>query len=367
VRKQIAYVMSLLVIASALWGPLAPLEAQNVTCLGPGCSGGAGGVTAGANTTFTGQNVFTARTTFGTAQDAVSAIDFNLTTGSMCWEGAAADAAEGCLIHTVNAGFDTTTTIPAAAASQTVALLEAANVFTASNQVSASLTVATGAENALFIAGSAILGIYNDTTQTPDGPLFTTGTTSNSINVVENADEDFDFNNGDCAGVSCTDPQYIIHTAVQDTTQYTANAAWGTAGGARKTLTETTATSTIRIPVAAGAGTGGTFSYCVFASDATDQQQRCGRIKFSVTNKAATETCGLNTDTAVANDASITETEDGNAAAISAGTLTYAITCDTTPANAVDIQINATSSLTQTTLEARYSVQLIGPGQPARQ
>jgi hypothetical protein len=159
----------------------------------------------------------------------------------------------------------------------------------------------------------------------------------------------------------------IVHDKDQNTTDYQAIAVYGLAGDFRVTLTESSATAVVQIPVASGAGTGGTFNYCVFATDGTDHQQRCSRIKFSTVNKAGTETCGLNTDTATANDASITETEDGNAAAISSGTLTYAIACDTAPTNAVNITINAVSSLTQTTLQARGTVILVGPGEPLPQ
>lgn len=325
-----------------------------------------GGFTGG---TVSGATVFSAATTFGSALDAASSITFNQTAGSIEFEGSSADANE-IIVTAANATVgDQTWTIPnaGAAVSRTFMSLEATQSVSGAITGSASWTLGTGGEQGLIVGSTAILTIINDSTQTPDTPYFATGTTSNSFNIGENGDEDNDLNNGPCGTAACTDPTVNIHSAANDTTQYLGLAAWGVAGGSRKTLTESSATSAVRIPVAASAGAGGTFNYCIFASDATDQQQRCGRIKFSVTNKAGTETCGLNTDTAVVNDASISETEDGNAAAISTGTLTYAITCDTTPTNAVDIQINAVSSLTQTTLEARYYVFLMGPGQPARQ
>lgn len=227
--------------------------------------------------------------------------------------------------------------------------------------------VIVGTDSALSLGanGNANNNLSWVSAQTPDAGILGTGSTGNSWIIAERADAATDQQNGSCGSTACTHPELTIMqaTAASPQTQYNSQAYWGNAGGARKTLTESSATSTAQISVAAGAGGGGTFNYCVFAADGTDQQQRCGRIKFAVTNKAGTETCGLNTDTAVTNDASISETEDGNAAAISAGTLTYAITCSTSPTNAVDIQINAVSSLTQTTLEARYSVSLIGPGQ----
>jgi hypothetical protein len=156
-----------------------------------------------------------------------------------------------------------------------------------------------------------------------------------------------------------TNPTLIFAAATPSAGNYLNVNYSGTSGGFRKTLTESSATSVIRIPVAASAGTGGLFRYCVFAADATDQQSRCGRINFAVVNKAATETCTLG---------AASEAADGSVlAASSATTLTYAITCDTTPANAVDIQINAVSSLTQTTLELRGKIDLVGPGEPLPQ
>lgn len=161
-------------------------------------------------------------------------------------------------------------------------------------------------------------------------------------------------------------PAVFIHSGNTTVTEYQALRAVGTQCEIFKALTESAATSVIRIPVAAGAGTGGKLTYTVFATDGTDHQSRSSFIRFAAVNKAATETCGMSNNAGTA-DASITETEDGNASAISSGTLTYAITCDTTPANAVDIQINAVSSLTQTALRAYYCVTLAGPGEPLPQ
>jgi len=349
VRKQLAYVMSLLVLTSALWGPFAPVEAQNVACIGPGCSGSAGAATVGGNNVFTGSNQFT--------DSLFTVVDDGDTTKKLAFQ-----------VSGVSTG--TTRTMTVQNSSGTLALLEAGQTFSGQNtfsNASPQIFSVAGGGVVAAVQSTASDAIRYNTVLTPDGMPYMVGSTANSLRVYEHADLGSDLQNGPCGSAACTDPTIMVFDTTAATTSYGAMAAYGTAGGTRKTLTETTATSTIRIPVAAGAGAGGTFNYCVFASDATDQQQRCSRIKFSVTNKAAAETCGLNTDTAVANDASITETEDGNAASISAGTLTYAITCDVTPANAVDIQVNATSSLTQTTLEARYWVQLMGPGQPARQ
>lgn len=102
------------------------------------------------STTFTGTNLSTGRHTFGTAADAANAIDFGVTAGRITFEGAAADTAEHEFAATVNAGFDTVSTIPALATSQTFALLEGTQTFTGAKTFSAaasfgSTVVLTGA------------------------------------------------------------------------------------------------------------------------------------------------------------------------------------------------------------------------------
>ena len=229
-----------------------------------------------------------------------------------------------------------------------------ATTFT--QQTTHSSGVVVGSNFALSSAGLGYL--YGLTSLTPDAPAWNTATTSESLHFFQLGDNGFDFNNGACGTSACTDPGLIIHSAAQDTTQYNHQAAWGQAGGALKTLTESAATSVVRIPVAALEGTGGKLTYRVKAADATDVQIREGEIKFAVVNKAGTETCTLS---------GASEAADGSVVAASVGTLTYGITCDTTPANAVDIQFNAVSSLTQTTLNIQYFITLTGVGQPARQ
>lgn len=113
-----------------------------------------------------------------------------------------------------------------------------------------------------------------------------------------------------------------------------------------KTLTESAATTFVRLSVASGARTGGTLFYCINAADASDHQERCGQAPFAVVNKAGTETCAVGTAADVV--------------AVSAGTLTVAFTADTAVANGCDLQANAVSSLTQTTLDMSYFVQLTG-------
>lgn len=200
------------------------------------------------------------------------------------------------------------------------------------------------------------------TGQTPDTAALGVSTTSRTFVLLENGDQSTDGQNGPCAGAACTHPTLLVYGATPTATSYTAVSYGGLMRRALKSLTESAATSVTQVPIAAGSGAGGTFHYTVFAADGTDQQVRSGFIRFAVSNKAGTETCGMTNNSGAA-DASITETEDGNAVSISAGTLTYAITCVTTPTNAVDFQINAVSSLTQTALDAYGSVDLVGPGQ----
>lgn len=100
--------------------------------------------------------------------------------------------------------------------------------------------------------------------------------------------------------------------------------------------------------MASGSRTGGSVSYCIQADDATNFQNRCGELYFSAVNKAGTITCTVSTVT------SATEI-----VAVSAGTLTNTFTCvDDT--NKVGIAANAVSSLTQTTLQIDYRVNVNG-------
>jgi hypothetical protein len=248
-----------------------------------------------------------------------------------------------------------------------VVLNNQANTFAGVQTISGNLVLNTDVDMT-FITGLSYNNgrIHGWQTPTPDGLFIHPGVTSNSIRMSE-ATDNFDFANGACGTAACTDPADIIFSADSDTTQYNHRAAWGHAGGAVKTLTEATATSLVRIPVAAGIGAGGEICYTTEAYDATDQQVRSACIRFTVSNKAGTETCSL-VGVAGTTDTSISETEDGSGSgAISTGTLMTAVTCDVTPTNAVDIQMAATSSLTQTTLRTVWNVNLVGRGQPARQ
>lgn len=117
--------------------------------------------------------------------------------------------------------------------------------------------------------------------------------------------------------------------------------------GAEKTLTESSATSFVQIAVASGAHVGGVIHYTIIANDSTDYQTRAGTVAFSAVNKAGTETCTIGTA--------------ADAVAVSTGTLTVSFSSDTSPTNAVNLQANAVSSLTQTTLLIRYWVEITGP------
>lgn len=117
--------------------------------------------------------------------------------------------------------------------------------------------------------------------------------------------------------------------------------------GTNKALTESTATSIATITCDTNEYVGGTFQCSVYATDGTDLQNRAQFFTFSAVNKAGTVTCTIS---------AITE----NVAA-SAGTLTCTPTI-TQNGDAFDLQLNAVSSLTQTTLETRWQVRLDGNG-----
>lgn len=206
--------------------------------------------------------------------------------------------------------------------------------------------------------------IRNYSNQTPNAPVLATGSVSNSWQIFEFLDGGSDLQNGACGTAACTDPGLIIHSAVADTTQYNHLSAWGQAGGALKALTAGAATALVRIPVATNSRASGELVYEIYATDGTDMQVRSSRIRYAMTNKAGTEACTLTASDGAAANA---ETNDDNAAQITAGTLTYGIACTNNAADTMDITFNAVSSLVETTLSAKWSVVHLSPGQPARQ
>jgi hypothetical protein len=120
-----------------------------------------------------------------------------------------------------------------------------------------------------------------------------------------------------------------------------------TAWYSTKALTESAATSIVQVAVASGAATGGETKFSVVATDATDHQSVRGSIDFACANKAGTESCTIS-----ASDVTLT----------TSGTLVCAYTVSTTPANAIDLQLNCVSSLTQSSLNAYHVTTLYGPG-----
>lgn len=224
-------------------------------------------------------------------------------------------------------------------------------------------------DNILQLGGTTPSALYGGlslrTADVPDTNALYTGTTSNAWTVREFDDLGFNF-----AHAVATDPSIFIHSHNQSTTQFlglyhnATDAVVSTGAGSLnlapangavwisrpKTLTESSATSFVQISVASGTATGGTITYEVEANDSTDFQSRSGILPFSVVNKGGTETCTVGTVT--------TATEV--VALSSAATLANTFTCDTSPTNGVNIQANAVSSLTQTTLRINYSVHLTG-------
>lgn len=112
--------------------------------------------------------------------------------------------------------------------------------------------------------------------------------------------------------------------------------------GTYKTLTESTATTFVRIGVATGTVTGGEIVITVHADDGTDFQARTLTFPWSAVNKAGTITANIGTPV--------------ESVAVSAGTLTVTIDTNDAGSGNLDIRANAVSSLTQTTLRCSYQV-----------
>ena len=122
-------------------------------------------------------------------------------------------------------------------------------------------------------------------------------------------------------------------------------------GGAVKALTESTATGFVRVDCANDVAVGGVIHYAIYAKDAGDEiQLRSGSVNFALVNKAGAggTTCVLGT---VLNEAFTA----------SSGTLTVSFDSDVSAHTSADIRATAVSSLTQTSLDIRYRVEIFGP------
>lgn len=101
-----------------------------------------------------------------------------------------------------------------------------------------------------------------------------------------------------------------------------------------KALVDATATAFSRVAVANNSYEGGVLHYTIFATDATDYQNRSGSVPFAIRNLGGTETCTFGT----ASDA-----YDGT------GTLTVTWDC-AAGTDTVDLRANANTSLASTTI-----------------
>jgi hypothetical protein len=308
VRKALAYCMSLVVLASAVWMPTTAY-AQVVEGSPFGGGGSGGGVS-------------------WPVSDAVFQLSDDATpTKTLQFQLAGLTGGTNAVLSVPNF------------ASGVMALTNQQQTFTAN-------TTWTACSGIFF--GTTLL--YENAAQTPDTAYLGVGATSRHLLVAEFGDLASDF-----AVPQQTNPGIAIAPATVSTTQRTINAYHGQHGRAIKALTESAATSAVQIPVAAGAGVGGTITFTVFASDATDHQTLTGVLQYAAVNKAATETCATPTLTGTALNS------------VSTGTLTCTYACDTTPANAVNVQFNCVSSLTQTTLDLYWRLNALGASEPLPQ
>lgn len=192
--------------------------------------------------------------------------------------------------------------------------------------------------------------LYPSSQQTPDAGVLALGTINRHFLVIEAGDAGTDF-----AHPQQTNPTMFFQNAAASTTQHNGVAFYGNQGRAIKALTESAATSVVQIPVAALTGVGGTITFTVVAADATDIQTLTGVLQYAAVAKLTVETCATPTLTGTALNS------------VSAGTLTCTYACDTSPANAVNIQFNCVSSLTQTTLDAYWRLNALGASEPLPQ
>lgn len=135
-------------------------------------------------------------------------------------------------------------------------------------------------------------------------------------------------------------------------TSHAAPLRMGTAGqtrtfvtGTSKALTESVATGIADVSIPNNEIVGGTLFYTVDATDGTEYQSRAGSVHFVAVSKAGTITSAAGTPVEIV--------------AVSSGTLTVAFSI-TNGAAKITLNLDAVSSLAQTTLRANFRVQLDG-------
>lgn len=186
-KRVLAYVMSLVVAASAVWMP--------TSTFGQTIPGSPFGGSSGGGTSLP---VADTQTIVSGSSDATKLLRFEVD------------------------GFTTGTTrvVTFTNADQTVACIGCTQTFTAANTfsstVSLNATTNVGGTVTVGAGGAADNGIVELTASTPDTGGLVTGTTSNHWVIAERADASFDF-----AHALTTHPTLFVHSTNQSTTEFT--------------------------------------------------------------------------------------------------------------------------------------------------
>jgi len=245
-------------------------------------------------------------------------------------------------------------------------------VWSASQSFNSGYTL--GSAQAMTLGATATFGriISVVAAQTPDSNVWSFGTTSNSINIMEDGDIASDLNNGACGTAACTDPTINIHSHNQDTQEYIGFSHDGASGnivagnstqkagqlslGRTVTLTEAGGAETvITITTATTQSFGLELSYQVRASDVTpDYAIREGSLKYVCVNNATVVTC--------TKDATAQTDDESVVISTNAKTLTYAIASDVATANVAKITFDIDSDMTVTGASITMTIILNGSG-----
>lgn len=256
------------------------------------------------------------------------------------------------------------------AATRTLAVLELAQTFTGAATFSASAPSATMTNE--FVAAKAMYfgsfgltngALINGSLMSLAGPVFATGSTSESVRFMQGPDSAVNMGNGPCGSSPCINPHAIWHDKDQNTTNYQAVGLPGLSGKFVVTLTESTPTNVLVVPVADNESVAGTVQTKVFASDGSVHQARSALLRYVATNEGGTERCVIGT---AAGGVATNETDDGNLSDIASGTLTTAWTFTAGTATCI-LAVDAVSSLTQTALSFEAQNFHVGTGEPLPQ
>lgn len=187
------------------------------------------------------------------------------------------------------------------------------------------------------VAGTNLLLAADSRVGPSSGSRFYIGSATNAFAIEVGA-------TADANGISLGDMSLAWNTSVGHNGAYPARIR-----GSRVTITDNVVTDLARLTVAAGEAIGGMVTVTAYATDGVDYQATTVVARFAAVNKGGALTINL------------VEAGETDATACSSGTLTVTLTA-TADTNAIDLEVQANTSLSPTGMRADFQIQSLGPG-----